>query len=112
LEFRIINKINNSDGSSKNGWLQSTSQNANEDPLHFLVFMPSPLQNKGYPVLEVMQPWVAWHTMKMSINFCGTCDLNTPIHQMVLEYTLVQLVKNIQSEAREDVGVGKIGPEW
>jgi hypothetical protein len=31
---------------------------------------------------------------------------------MVLEHTLVQLVKDIQSEAREDVGMGKIGPEW
>ena len=45
--------------------------------------------------------------MKTSVDFGGTCNLNTPIHQMVLEYALMQLVKDIRSEARKDVGMGK-----
>jgi len=48
----------------------------------------------------------------MSIDLHHPCNLNTPIHQVVLEHTLVQLVKYIWSEAREDVGIEEIGPEW
>ena len=112
LKLSIINEIDNGNISSKDGWLDRTSEETDEYPLHLLVFTPSPLQNKRYPFLEVSQPRIARHTAKTGINFCGACKLNTPVYEMVLKHTLVQLVKYIQHEAREDVGMGKIGPEW
>jgi hypothetical protein len=37
--------------------------------------------------------------------------LHAPFHQMVLENTLMELMKNIWSNTSEDVGVREIGPE-
>jgi hypothetical protein len=47
----------------------------------------------------------------MSIDLSSTSYLNTPVYNMILEHPLVQLMKNIWSEARENVGMRKIGPK-
>ena len=92
--------------------LDSTDKKAHEDPLHFFMLASRPLGNERYAVLEVPQPWVAWHTSKTSINFCSTGHLKTPVYQVVFEHTLVQLMKDVRGERRKNVSMGKIGPEW
>ena len=43
MELGIVNEVNNSNNSSKNGWLDSSCKKAHKNPLHFFVFMPGPL---------------------------------------------------------------------
>jgi hypothetical protein len=43
MELRIINEIDNGDNSSKNSRLDSTSEKAHENLLHFFMFAPGPL---------------------------------------------------------------------
>jgi hypothetical protein len=52
--------------------------------------------------------------MKSLINFiCSPFKiLHCPLYNMIFEYAFVELVQEVWGEAREDVAVGKILPEW
>ena len=46
------------------------------------------------------------------INLVRSSEVCNPAQEVILEYALLQLVKNIQCEAREYVTVRKVSPEW
>jgi hypothetical protein len=52
------------------------------------------------------------HGLEPPIYLILPHDCCAPAHEVVLEDSFVELVKNIGCEAGKDVGVWEIGPKW
>jgi hypothetical protein len=48
----------------------------------------------------------------MCVQFCGPNDASTPVYEMVLEHTFMELVENIRCETLENVSMREEFPKW
>ena len=55
--------------------------------------------------------WVSTHTLKTVIYFLLAYYTQTPLHEVVVEYALVELMEDIRCDTHKDVGEGKVFPK-
>lgn len=101
FKMSIVNKVKNSAHGTHSRWVRSASQHAKKDALHVLVLCSSPLCNKRYPFLEMLQHRMRWYHLEPPVYLVGTTfkTFSHPGHSMVLEDALVELVQEIRSDA-------------
>ena len=51
--------------------------------------------------------WVSTHTLKMLIHLLLAYYTQTPLHKVVVEYALVELMEDIGCDTHEDVVKGR-----
>jgi len=60
----------------------------------------------------VAEVGVLTHGLEARVHLLLTDNTQTPLHEVVMEDSLVELMKNIGHDAGEDVGEGKVLPKW
>ena len=76
------------------------------------MFCTCPLCCWWYSFLELTKTRITVHCLEAVIQFFFSDYLCAPFYKMVLEDTLVELMKKVRSEWWKNVAMGKFGPEW
>ena len=114
LEVSVVYEIKDSTGCLYDFRVSCVCNYPKKDLLHVLVFVSGPLGDKGYPFLEMAKTRVPSHRLETSVDLVFPIDecFGDPLNQVVLEDTLMELMKDIGGEGGEDITEGEIHPEW
>ncbi len=75
------------------------------------MLLPCPLRDKRDPLFEVPKSWEIWDKFEVFIDLRCRCNLYAPLDKVIFEYTLMQLMKDVQCKACENVAVREAEPE-
>jgi len=97
LEVGVVDEVEDSASRLYNFWVSRIGDDTKKHLLHVLVLGSSPLRNERYPFLEMTKAWVSGHRSKTLIDlvFPTNKGFGDPLDQVVLEDTLVELMKDI-----------------
>ena len=113
LKVSVVYEIEGGTSRLHNFWVSRIGNDTKKDLLHVLVLISSPLGDEGYPFLEMTKAWVPGHCLETAINFALSTNecLSDPLDQVILEDTLVELMKDIGGEGCEDITEGEVFPK-
>ena len=100
LKVSVVYNIKNSASCSYDFRVSCVGNDSKEDLLHVLVLGSSPLGDERDPFLEVAKARVPGHCLETSVNLVFSIDEcgGGPFDKVVLEHTLVQLMKDVGGE--------------
>jgi len=111
LILSVVNKVQYPTHCREHAAFNHSSNHRQKHPLQFLVITPHLLLAMRDPFFEMLETMVGSHFPEPCVQLLSAHDFSNPAYNVVLENTLVQLVKNIGRDRREYITVRELGPE-
>jgi len=100
LEVSVVYEVKDSTSCPYNLWVCCVGDDTKEDLLHILILVSGPLRDKRYPLLEMVEAWVAGHRLETPVNlvFPTSESFGDPLDKVILENSLMKLVEDVRGE--------------
>jgi hypothetical protein len=106
----ILNKVHHGRRHPDYAWITSIDY-TNKHLLHVLVLSAVCLQ-ESQDCAEVSDTGVVWKGSVMNVQFAFRQNLLTPLEEVILEDSAMNLVEEVQRDASKNIGMGKTSPKW